>query len=193
MTLAAGLLHIEPVTGRQRWAVAVATVGVVLVLLARGRSLQWNVGPGELLLLGANVFWASYTLLLRRWALPMSPLRITAWVTYTGTPGLVLIGLPGLLHTHWSSVSVAGWGGLAYSTLLSLVAAYVFWNYGVARLGAASTVVYNTMVPLVATVIAMIGLGERPGVYHLVGGALIIAGVLMTRRTTPITGHGVGG
>ncbi len=182
VTLAAWVLHVEPVTVRQRWAVVVATVGVVVVLLARGGTLGWGIGPGELLLLGANILWAAYTLLLRRWALPMSPLRITAWVTYTGTPGLLLLGLPGLFHTHWSAVSLAGWGGLAYSSLLSLVAAYIFWNYGVAILGASRTVVYNTIVPLVATVIAMIGLGERPGVFHLLGGALIIAGVLMTRR-----------
>jgi drug/metabolite transporter (DMT)-like permease len=181
VTGAAWLLHIEPVTRLQRWAVVVATVGVVVVLLARGGTLGWGIGPGELLLLGADIFWAGYTLLLRRWALPMSPLRITAWVTYTGTPGLVLIGVPSLLHTDWSGVSLIGWGGLAYSSLLSLVAAYIFWNYGVARLGASRTVVYNTMVPLVATVIAMIGLGERPGLLHLAGGALIIAGVLMTR------------
>jgi drug/metabolite transporter (DMT)-like permease len=186
VTLAAWILHVEPVTVRQRWAVLAATVGVVVVLLARGGSLGWGIGSGELLLLGANLLWAAYTLLLRRWKLPMSPLRITAWVTYTGTPGLVLLGLPGVLHTHWSTVSAAGWGGLAYSTLLSLVAAYIFWNYGVANLGASRTVVYNTMVPLVATVIAMIGLGERPGLFHLLGGALIIAGVLMTRRRPAI-------
>ena len=185
VTLAAWVLHVEPVTVRQRWAVVVATVGVVVVLLARGGTLGWGIGPGELLLLGANVLWAAYTLMLRHWKLPMSPLRITAWVTYTGTPGLVLLGLPGLRHTPWSAVSLAGWGGLAYSTLLSLVAAYIFWNFGVANLGASRTVVYNTMVPLVATVVAMVGLGERPGVFHLVGGALIIAGVLMTRRPAP--------
>ena len=67
--------------------------------------------------------------------------------------------------------------------LLSLVAAYVLWNRGVAHLGAARTVVYNTIVPLVATAIAMVGLHERPGAIHIAGGALIVAGVLVTGRS----------
>ena len=78
----------------------------------------WFIGIQSLLLLG----WA--------W------LNLTAWTVYTGTPGLVIAGIPALLHTSWHRVTIAGWGGLAYSSLLSLVAAYVFWNRGLARLGA---------------------------------------------------------
>jgi drug/metabolite transporter (DMT)-like permease len=101
---------------------------------------------------------------------------------YTGTPGLVLIAIPALRHTPWHEVSIRSWVALLYSALLSLVAAYVLWNRGVARLGAARTVVYNTVVPLVATVIAMAALHERPGMIHILGGALILSGVLLTGR-----------
>jgi drug/metabolite transporter (DMT)-like permease len=83
---------------------------------------------------------------------------------------------------EWHRLSPGAWGGLLYSALLSLVAAYVLWNRGVATLGAARTVVYNTIVPLLATVIAMVGLHERPGAIHIVGGALILSGVLLTGR-----------
>ncbi len=180
VTLTAGMLGIERVTRMQRVAVVIATVGVVIVILGHGGTFHSGFGAGELLLLGAVVMWAIYTLLLRLWTLPMSALNLTAWTMYTGTPGLIVLGIPALLHTDWHRVSWAGWGGLSYSALLSLVAAYVLWNRGVATLGAARTVVYNTVVPLVATVIAMIGLHERPGLVHVIGGLLIVAGVLMT-------------
>ncbi len=182
VTLAAWALHIEPVTIRQRVAVLLATVGVCVVILGHGGSIEGGIGTGEVLLLGAVVTWAAYTLLFRRWTLPISPLRLTAWTMYTGTPGLVLVALPALARTDWHRVSYAGWGGMLYAALLSLVTAYVLWNRGLAVLGAARTVVYNTLVPLVATVIAMVGLGERPGVIHIVGGVLIIGGVLLTGR-----------
>jgi len=183
VTLAAWLFRIERVTLAQRFAVVVATVGVVIVILGRGGTLDHGVRSGELMLLLAVVLWAIYTLLLRRWTLPMSSLNLTAWTMYTGTPLLVITGIPALLRTDWHRVSFAGWGGLAYSALLSLVAAYVLWNRGVALLGAARTVVYNTIVPLVATIVAMIALHERPAAIHLVGGALIIAGVLVAGRS----------
>ena len=182
VTLTAGLLGIEPVTRMQRIAVLVATVGVVVVIRGRGGSIDDGFGTGEMLLLGAVFTWAVYTLLLRRWTLRMSALNLTAWTMYTGTPGLVLIGIPALRHTDWHAVSAGAWAGLLYSALLSLVGAYVLWNHGVAMLGAARTVVYNTVVPLVATVIAMVALHERPGMIHVVGGVLIVSGVLLTGR-----------
>jgi drug/metabolite transporter (DMT)-like permease len=182
VTLTAGVLGIERVTAAQRIAVLVATVGVVVVTLGRGGSIDDGFGTGEMLLLGAVFTWAVYTLLLRRWTLKMSALNLTAWTMYTGTPGLVLIGIPALRHLHWHEVTISAWMGLLYSALLSLVGAYVLWNRGVATLGAARTVVYNTVVPLVATVIAIVALHERPGLIHLVGGVLIIGGVLLTAR-----------
>ena len=181
VTVAASLLGIEQVSARQRIAIVLATIGVVIVVFAHGGTLGGGIGAGELLLFGGVVTWAAYTLMLRHWKLPISALRLTAWTLYTGTPGLVLIGMPALRRTNWSQVSLAGWGGTLYAALLSLIAAYILWNRGVAKLGAARTVAYNTVVPLVATVIAMVGLGERPGVAHLIGGVLIVSGVLLTR------------
>jgi drug/metabolite transporter (DMT)-like permease len=182
VTLAAWAFKIEPVTVRQRWAVLLATIGVLVVVFGRGGSIDGGLTIGDLLLLGAVLTWAAYTLLLRHWQLPMSSLRLTAWITYTGTPGLILAGIPDLHRTNWAAVSYAGWGGVTYAAVLSLVVAYMLWNRGVAKLGASRTVVYNTLVPLLATVIAIVGLHERPGLVHIVGGGLIIAGVLLTGR-----------
>jgi drug/metabolite transporter (DMT)-like permease len=183
VTLAAWAFKIETVTARQRWAVLLATVGVLVVVFGRGGSIHGGITVGDVLLFAAVLTWAGYTLLLRHWKLPMSSLRLTAWITYTGTPGLVLAGIPDLRRTDWAGVSVAGWAGVLYAALLSLVLAYLLWNRGVALLGASRTVVYNTLVPLLATAIAMVGLSERPGLIHVAGGALIIAGVLLTGKT----------
>jgi drug/metabolite transporter (DMT)-like permease len=182
VTLAAWLLGIERVSLRQRMAVAIAFSGTLVVLMARGGTIGGGLGMGELLTLIGTVAWTGYTLLLRQWALPMSSLSITAWTLYTGTPLLVLIGLPGVLRTDWTAVSAVGWSGVAYATLLSLVASYVLWNRGVAMLGASKAATYNTLVPFIATAIAIIGLGERPGPLHVVGGCLIVCGVLLSRR-----------
>lgn len=180
--VAASLLGIEKVSTRQKIAIVLATIGVVIVVFAKGGTLHGGIGTGELLLFGGVITWAAYTLMLRSWKLPISSLRLTAWTLYTGTPGLVLIGLPALRDTDWSRLSLAGWGGTLYAALLSLIAAYILWNRGVAKLGAARTVAYNTLVPLVATVIAMVALGERPGLAHLIGGVLVVGGVLLTRN-----------
>jgi drug/metabolite transporter (DMT)-like permease len=86
----------------------------------------------------------------------MSALSITTWTTITGTPGVLLAGLPGIARLNLANVSVIGWGGLAYATLLSLVVAYLLWNRGIQALGASRTALFTCLTPLVATSIAMI-------------------------------------
>jgi drug/metabolite transporter (DMT)-like permease len=71
---------------------------------------------------------------------------------------------------------------VAYSTLLSLVLAYILWNRAVATLGAARTAVFNCLVPLLSAIIAFLVLDERPGPLHVLGGTLIIGGVLLATQ-----------
>jgi drug/metabolite transporter (DMT)-like permease len=182
VTICASLMGIEHVTGRQRIAVIVATIGVAVVVLARGGEIDGAMRTGDWLLLAAVLFWAGYTLMLRRFNLRMSPLQLTAWTVYTGTPGLIVLGLPSAMHTDWHKVTAAAWGGVLYSAFLSLVAAYVLWNRGIATIGASRTAVYNTIVPLFATVIAVLILHESVGLWDLAGGVLIVGGVLLTGR-----------
>lgn len=180
-TLVIGALGIERVSIAQWLGVLGAFAGVVVVLLARGGSFGGGIGWGELLMLGAVVCWTGYTLMPVWWKFPMSALEITAWSFYTGTPGLVLAGLPELVSTNWLAVSWAGWSGLIYSGVLSLGFAYILWNRSVPAMGPTRVSIYMCVVPLFATVIAMVGLGERPGLGHILGGLMVVGGVLLSQ------------
>jgi drug/metabolite transporter (DMT)-like permease len=181
VTVGAGLLGFERITARQKWALAIATLGVLLVVASRGIALDGD-RLGDVLMLAAVVCWAGYTLGLRTLTGRMSTLALTTWTLITGTPGLILAGVPSVRRMDWHAVSARGWGGLAYATLLSLVVAYVLWNRGVKQIGPSRAAIFTTLTPLVATLTAIAILGERPGLLHLAGGALIIAGVLVSRR-----------
>lgn len=181
VTVAAGMLGFEQITARQKWALAIATLGVLLVVASRGVTLDGDL-LGDVLMLAAVLCWAGYTLGLRTLTGRMSTLALTTWTLITGTPGLILAGVPSVRRMDWHAVSARGWGGLAYATLLSLVVAYMLWNRGVKQIGPSRAAIFTTLTPLVATLTAIAVLGERPGLLHLAGGALIIAGVLVSRR-----------
>ena len=100
----------------------------------------------------------------------------------TGTPGLILAGLPQLARTDWRALGAGVWGALAYSAVLSIVFSYVVWNTSVRAVGSSRTAVYACVTPLVAALVSWPLLGERPRPLQAVGAALIIAGVLLTRR-----------
>ena len=172
-------LGIERTTARIRWGIALGLAGVAVVVLARsGAALR--AGPGDLFNVGALLCWSIYTVGLRR-VDGLSPLQVTAWTTLLGTPGLVLAGIPELSRVRWSAVDVRGWGGLAYAVVLSLIVGYLLWNRSVRAVGGTRTAIYMCVVPLVALLTAWAALGEQPSILHPIGGALIVAGVLLTR------------
>ncbi len=179
VTVVSGFLGHERIPPRQYAALALATVGVVAVIAARGLDLSHGDWSGDLLILGGVACWTVYTIGLRHFGGEVSALGITTWGLLAGTPGLVLAGLPSLYRLNWGAVSGKAWAGLAYSTLLSLVASYFLWSRAVQRLGASRAALYTCASPLVAVLTALLLLGERPTAVHLIGGACIIGGVLL--------------
>ena len=107
--------------------------------------------------------------------------------TLAGAPVLLLAGMPSILAMDWRAVGWEGWSALAYSTILSLLVAYVIWNRSVKAVGPSRTVIYMCLTPLVAVIAAAVLLGERPRPLQAIGAALIIAGVVLTvgQRSEP--------
>jgi drug/metabolite transporter (DMT)-like permease len=178
--IAAGL-RLEPVRPRVIGGVVIATIGVVLVVAARGTGFGPATLAGDLLTVAAVLCWAGYTLALRFLPAGVSPLRVTLVTTVAGAPGLVLAGLPEIAEMDWSAVGPVGWGALTYSTVLSLVVAYLIWNRSVQVVGASRTVVYMCLTPLFAVAGAAVLLGERPRPVQGIGALLIISGVVASR------------
>lgn len=183
-------LRLEPFRPKVLGGVLVASLGVVLVVAARGTGFGAATMAGDLLTLAAVVCWAGYTLGLRSLPPDISPLRVTMVTTVAGAPVLLLAGLPAMLAMDWSAVGWAGWSALAYATVLSLLVAYLIWNRSVQVVGPSRTVIYMCLTPLIAVLAAAVLLGERPRPLQAVGAALIIAGVATTAgwRTEPASG-----
>ena len=66
--------------------------------------------------------------------------------------------------------------------LFSSVLAYIFWNRGVEQVGASVAGLFVHLMPVFGVVLAWLFLGERLALYHLVGIALILAGIWITSR-----------
>ena len=144
-----------------------------------GRWLERLDPARDLLILTAVACWTIYTIGTRRLGKRLSALRFTTLTMITGTPGLLLLGLPDLIRMPWGSISGQAWAGLGYSLMLSLVASYVLWNRGVQILGASRAALYNCLTPLIAATLATIILHEEPTLTHVIGGSLILGGVVL--------------
>jgi len=175
-------LGVERATVRMGFGIAIGIGGVALIVLSGNAQEGLKTSHGDLFTIGAVLSWAIYTVGLRN-VEEMSALRLTAWTTYTGTPGLILAAIPELLRTDWRAMRWSVAAAMAYSVVISLIIAYLIWNRSVRAVGGTRTAIYMCVTPLFAALVAWAAMGEKPGWPHLIGGLLIAVGVVLTRLT----------
>ena len=160
--------------------VACSLAGIYLVV-GRGAALTGSSLAGDVLMLGAVVCWAVYTVGARSLLMRYSPLAVNAWSMAFGTLVYVPVGLPDLARLEWRAISLWAWGGLAFSATFALCVAYLIWYTAVQRIGSTRTSVYSNMVPVAAMIVAAIWLQEPIGSLKIVGAAAILLGVVLTK------------
>ena len=67
-------------------------------------------------------------------------------------------------------------------TLFAIALAYLIWSYGVRRIGSTRTAIYSNITPIVALLVAWLGLGETPTLGQLAGAVVIFAGIYLVRH-----------
>jgi drug/metabolite transporter (DMT)-like permease len=160
----------------------VAFAGVALIVGEGGLSLGSSL-LGDVLTLGAALCWAIYTAwgarILRRY----SPLRTTTWNILFGTLVLLPLGIVQLAGVADPGPAIlATVPMILYSGILSAGLPNVVVFHGVKLLGPSRVTAYQFLVPALTLVVAALVLAEPIRAVQVVGGVVIVAGVLMTRR-----------
>jgi drug/metabolite transporter (DMT)-like permease len=174
-------------TPRQALGIAVSLAGVLAILTrgAPGAIAALSFTVGDLWVLAAVLSWAAYTLLLARRPAEVDPLALLT--------ALVLVGVLWIAPFYaWemargARMTLDGTTALAvlYVAIFASVIAYRLWNEGVAHVGATRAGVFLHLMPAFGSVLAMALLDEAPRWFHVVGFALILAGVTLAGVATP--------
>ena len=72
--------------------------------------------------------------------------------------------------------------GILYVGVVGTAGAYVLWNFGIRRVGAAGGSLFLYLIPVFGAVFAVTILSEEIALYHLAGTALIVGGILIANR-----------
>jgi drug/metabolite transporter (DMT)-like permease len=162
-------------------ALPVALLGVLVVVtggnLDSMREMQFVAGDGLMLL--ANICWAMYNILGRRFMPTASPVANTALIVASGA---LVLSVLALWHDGFGTLTMPSADGAMAMLVFVLggtVFAYLFWNMGIARLGASRTALFMNVVPVFAFLSAMV-IGEYPTSAQLTGGAIVLAGLLLS-------------
>ena len=154
-----------------------------MVLLVSGGSSEFGGNLwGDLLMVGAAVTWAFYTVIGHALIKRHGALEVTAWALWAGAPVLFLAGLPDLLRVGFGAISLGVWAAAFYSGVMAVAVAYLLWYRAVGVVGQSRTGVYQNLVPVVAMLVAWPWLGEVPTTLQIAGTAVILGGLVVARR-----------
>ncbi|MCU0836282.1 MAG: DMT family transporter [Chromatiaceae bacterium] len=169
----------ERISSRQAAGILVSLAGVGAIVLEgdAARLADLSLNRGDLWVLAAVLTWALYSVCLRWRPVQIEPLVLLTTTIAAGVVLLLPIYLWDLSRGGGFAVNETSLGAITYVALFPSVLAYVFWNRAVAELGANRTGQFLHLMPVFGTLLAMVLLGERMRGYHLVGIALIGAGI----------------
>ena len=183
--LFAALILRERLTPRRIAAVALATVGVIIIVNPAQASFGSDTFLGDLALAVASVTWGLYSVLVRG----VSARHDTLVVTFFAFLGGLLLAIPAMLiesRTHpigdiTSGVVV----GILYLGVISTAVAMWLWNRAFALVDASVAALFFFAQPLVGALLGTVLLGQRMTASLWVGSGLIALGVLLSMSRSP--------
>jgi drug/metabolite transporter (DMT)-like permease len=186
VALLAGAVRLDRLTPPKLGGAVVAFGGVAIVIAA-GHELSLGASlVGDALTLGAAALWAVYTTAGARLLQRIDPLQATAWSVLGGALFLLPFGLWEATSAPPGDVTLGALAGVLYSGALAAGISNVIVFNAIRHVGPTRVSSTQFLVPAGAVVLGAIVLSEPVGVAQVVGGAVIVAGVWLTRRPSVV-------
>ena len=152
--------------------------GVALIALGENEGVGLSAGVGFVLL--AAVFQTLYFILQKPLLKRYTVFEVVAYSVWAGTLGLSIF-LPGLVG-RISSASGTGLSAVLFLAIFPGALSFLTWSKLLSLMPASRASSFLYLVPVTATLVAWLWLGEIPKLFSLIGGALALAGVVVVNR-----------
>ena len=165
-----------------QWAgIALALVGAASILVRWDLSvlMHLRLNRGDLWMLPAVVCSSTHTLLLKKTpaGVAQGPLLLASMLAALVAMA-PLVALTGARHL---AAIASLWPAALYIGICASAAAFFLWNRGVVRIGPERAAPLMYMMPVYASLLATVFLGEAVQPYQLAGGALVVVGLWLSR------------
>jgi len=184
MLLCSWAMERERASMRQIVGMLVSLAGIVIII-CRGdpRALaQLELNAGDAWILLAMPVWGVYSVLLKRRPTGLGGIELLFVIALAGlailAPAAALVALDRPMQWPGGPQAL----GVVYMGVFASVLAYICWNRGVAIVGANAAGFTVHLLPAFGTILAILFLGETFALFHAVGIATILAGVLLATR-----------
>lgn len=174
------LFRLERATGHKVIGMLMALTGIAVLASDHGLLLRSASLEGDLITMTGSIGFAIYAVLGKRVTGQYDTLTMTAFNHFAGA----LIVLPLALYEaarlyragSWS-VPWQAWAAVLYMAVFSSALAYVFYFWLLRYLEASQLSAFTYLLPVLATALGILMLGEKGSGRQVLGGVLALGGV----------------
>lgn len=184
------LLLKERLSVLQGTGILLSVIGIVFIL-SKGsfETLQgFKFNPGDLFVLVAVVNWSIYSIVIKKNS-KILPAFTTLYATsFVGILILLPLSLLEIMQTDAEVIfNPESSLILGYVGFFASIVAFISWNTGVAKIGAAKSGIFINLLPLFATLFATIFTKEDLLWYQIAGGVIVLLGVVLSSKENRAT------
>jgi drug/metabolite transporter (DMT)-like permease len=178
----------ERITAGKSIAVSLALGGCGLMVLGQAGGIVHISVVGTLCALGSAIGFAFYTGYGKRGLARYDPRTLMAYAFLFAGLMWMVIRPPWTLP--WQNYNLSIWAFFLYLATVATVLPFGLFLLSLRYLEASRSSLTSTLEPLVAAVVAWIWLGEKMEYLQIVGGAAVLAGVLLLQLESTVFAMG---
>jgi drug/metabolite transporter (DMT)-like permease len=178
------LLRLERATWHKAVGMAIAFTGIAVLASEHGISTHSPSLLGDAITMTGSVGFATYAVLGKRVAGEYDALTMTAYNHFAGA----LILFPLAVHQawmlgaagNWRAVPWQAWAAILYMGLFGSAVAYILYYWLLRFLEASQLSAFTYLLPVLASILGILTLGEKGSWTQVLGGTLALGGVYWT-------------
>ncbi len=171
----------EPITIRKAIGVALAFLGVGIVMFERGVDFSSEHTYGNLMMLIAVIAWAVFTTYGKPMIMKYGALPTTALAMMAGTAIFFPFGTAAAIVFPYDTLTLAHGAGILYLAVGTSIFGYLLWYFALGKIEASKLAVFANGQPIIAALLSLIFLEYTITGAFVIGGIITIAGVITTQ------------
>jgi drug/metabolite transporter (DMT)-like permease len=191
------MLRLERATWPKAVGMAISFLGIAVLASEHRVSAHSPSLLGDAITMTGSVGFATYVVLGKRVAGEYDALTMTAYNHFAGA----LIVLPLGIHQawllgaagNWRAVPWQAWASILYMGLFGSAVAYVLYYWLLRYLEASELSAFTYLLPVLASILGILTLGEKGSWAQILGGTLALGGVYWTESGRGIRAEGASG
>ena len=174
------LFGLERATGHKVVGMLIALAGVAVLASENGVSVHSPSVEGDAITMAGSIGFAIYVVLGKRVAGKYDSLTMTAFNHFAGAllvlPLAIREARALYLENHWR-VPWSAWAAVLYMAIFGSALAYLFYFWLLRYLEASQLSAFTYLLPVLATVLGILWLGEKGSWSQVLGGVMALGGV----------------